>query len=157
MPTSISNHPKRPGTVDDVKYNPHEEHGQHMAMDVHTYPSKPTGTFKAPDMTYEGFIPCSPPKCPRANSQSTIALTSKPITTTSSPYNVHKTTTIAPIVFKTTTRGLPLYNPPTPKPTYTKPTENTQNGFLVDYHPVSDASNSIEEPNLCKFLYHICL
>ena len=155
--TFISNQPMRPGTVDDVKDYPHKEYGQHMAMDVHSYPSKPKGTFKAPDITYEGFIPCSPPKCKKANSHSTYDVTSNPITTTLAPYKVITTTTKAPIVYKTTTRGLPLYNPPTPKSTYTKPTENTPNGFLVDYHPVNEASKAIEEPNLCKFTHIISI
>ena len=57
----------------------------------------------------------------------------------------------APNSYKTSTSGLPFYNPPSPKPSYNVPKENTPNGFLVEYHPFKDASNAIEEPNLCKF------
>ena len=147
----------RPGIVDDIKH-PQEEYGQHMAMDVHSYPTKSSSSFKQPDITYEGFVPCSPPQCKRANSPSHYPIPSKPQTTIPPPpppppaYKEPISTTHVPVVYKTTTRGLPLYNPPSPKPSYDKPSEHTPNGFLVDYHPFKDVSNGIEEPNLCKFI-----
>ena len=172
----IRDHPLRPGTVDDLKsFDPLKEHGQHMAMDVHTYPTKSSPSFKAPDITYEGFVPCSPPQCKRANSPSHIPLTLKPKTSTyppppPPPPELHTTTTKSPNSYQTSTSGLPFYNPPSPKPSYNKPStntplynppspkpsynapkENTPNGFLVEYHPFKDVSNAIEEPNLCKF------
>ena len=30
------------------------------------------GTFKAPDLTYEGFVPCSPPKCAKAYTSTSV-------------------------------------------------------------------------------------
>ena len=150
-------------------------------MDIHSYPTKSSSTFKAPDITYEGFVPCSPPQCKRANSSSHISLTSKPQSTTyppppkvstypPPPPPPPSTTTKAPVVYQTSTNDLPSYNPPSPKPSYSKPTksiplynppspkpsykapkENKPNGFLVEYHPFKDVSNEIEEPNLCKF------
>ena len=128
----------RPGIVDDLKsFEPQKEYGQHMAMDVHTYPTKSSPTFKAPDITYEGFVPCSPPQCKRANSPSHIPLTSKPKTSTyppppPPPPELHSTTTKAPNSYKTSTSGLPFYNPPTPKPSYNKPTTS-----IPSYNPPS--------------------
>ena len=165
--------PLRPGTVEDVKSTKPQHLGHHMAMDIDTYMKKPPNsykapappnsyktpaphTFKPPKMTYEGFIPCSPPKCHRVHPTSKKVVSSQVYHTTSpSPplYKLHasKATTKVPTIYRTTTQHT----------SYRKPTENIQNGYLVDHHSDNDISNVIgESPNLCKliknsFLAHV--
>ena len=87
----------RPGTVDDVKsFNPFN-YGEHLALDAYTNKKKPNA-FKAPQITYEGFVPCSPPKCPTRH-QASSSPQSKPtdiLLGTLAPNEVYKQTTVVP-------------------------------------------------------------
>ena len=116
-------------------------------MDIDHYMKKPPNSYKAPSpdsfkppaITYEGFRPCSPPKCRRV------------VPTTTLP-KIYRTTTPHHSYIQSTKKFPPIYRTTTTQPSYTKPTENVQQGFLVDYHSDNDISNSIDEkPNLCTF------
>ena len=122
-------------------------------MDIDAYMKKPPNsykapapdTFKAPDMTYEGFIPCSPPKCRRAHPTPKKVVSAPVYHTTTPSYKLHET--------KATTKVPTLYPTTTQHTSYKKPTENIQNGYLVDHHSDNNISNEHEEtPNLCKFI-----
>ena len=128
--------------MDDVKaFNPFH-YGEHFAFDVHTKEKKKPYTFKAPQMTYEGFVPCNPPKCPRVHKIPNAVLQAY-TTSTVTPDNVYTTSTIAHKEYPSTT-------PPPKIPKYEATTETIHNGFLVDYYLNNAISNSIEESNLCE-------
>ena len=87
----------RPGTVDDVKSFNLFNYGEHLALDAYTNKKKPK-TFKAPQITYEGFVPCSPPKCPTLH-QTSSSPPNKPkdiLLGTLVPNGVYIHTTVAP-------------------------------------------------------------
>ena len=95
-------------------------------------------------MTYEGFVPCSPPKCPRVYKTPNVVAQSYTTTSTVAALaNVYTTTTVVPNAYPSSTA-----EPEVSK--YEKTTETIHNGFLVDYYLNTAISNSIEENDLCK-------
>ena len=92
--------------MDDVKsFNPFN-YGEHLALDAYTNKKKPNA-FKAPQITYEGFVPCSPPKCPAlhqtSNNDSPQHKPTDVLLGTLAPNNVYTHTTVAPTLPPETT------------------------------------------------------